>query len=411
MNDKSRPHLRINGERLISSIRAMGSVGFDPETGGRTRLALTDQDKAGRDLLCRWMRDEGLEVKIDEIGNIFGILEGSDPSELPVMMGSHIDTVRDAGMLDGVYGVLGGLEVIRTMNENEVSAKSSLVVAAFTNEEGARFQPDMMGSLYYTRKVELGELLSSRDDSGITVGEELDRIGYGGTYSTPVGCYLELHVEQGPRLHAEGVSIGIVEGVQGLAWWSGEYYGESNHAGSTPMEMRKDTLLAAAELALEAEKLALRLGRGSVATMGRIAPRPDIINIVPGKCSFTLDFRQFDGELFEEGKREVEKLIVSCAARRGLKYCFKKAAEAAPVVFDRGMVELVGSRAAFLGFDSMKMISGASHDAQFLSSFCPTVMIFVPSVGGRSHCPEEWTDMKDLENGCNVLLHSVLELV
>ena len=411
MNDKSRPHLRINGERLISSIRAMGSVGFDPETGGRTRLALTDEDKAGRDLLCRWMRDEGLEVKIDEIGNIFGIREGSDPSELPVMMGSHIDTVRDAGMFDGVYGVLGGLEVIRTLNENEVSAKSSLVVAAFTNEEGARFQPDMMGSLYYTRKVELGELLSSRDDSGITVGEELDRIGYGGAYSTPVGCYLELHVEQGPRLHAEGVSIGIVEGVQGLAWWTGEYYGESNHAGSTPMEMRKDTLLAAAELALEAEKLALSLGRGSVATMGRIAPRPDIINIVPGKCSFTLDFRQFDGELFEEGKREVEKLIVSCAARRGLKYCFKKAAEAAPVIFDRGMVELVGSRAAFLGLDSMKMISGASHDAQFLSSFCPTVMIFVPSVGGRSHCPEEWTDMKDLENGCNVLLHSVLELV
>ncbi len=403
--------MRINGERLISSIRAMGSVGFDPETGGRTRLALTDEDKAGRDLLCRWMRDEGLEVKIDEIGNIFGIREGSDPSELPVMMGSHIDTVRDAGMFDGVYGVLGGLEVIRTLNENEVTPKSSLVVAAFTNEEGARFQPDMMGSLYYTRKVELGELLSSRDDSGITVGEELDRIGYGGAYSTPVGCYLELHVEQGPRLHAEGVSIGIVEGVQGLAWWTGEYYGESNHAGSTPMEMRKDTLLAVAELALEAEKLALSLGRGSVSTMGRIAPRPDIINIVPGKCSFTLDFRQFDGELFEEGKREVEKLIVSCAARRGLKYCFKKAAEAAPVIFDRGMVELVGSRAAFLGLDSMKMISGASHDAQFLSSFCPTVMIFVPSVGGRSHCPEEWTDVKDLENGCNVLLHSVLELV
>ena len=403
--------MRINGERLISSIREMGSVGFDPETGGRTRLALTDEDKAGRDLLCRWMRDEGLEVKIDEIGNIFGIREGSDPSELPVMMGSHIDTVRDAGMFDGVYGVLGGLEVIRTLNENEVTPKSSLVVAAFTNEEGARFQPDMMGSLYYTRKVELGELLSSRDDSGITVGEELDRIGYGGAYSTPVGCYLELHVEQGPRLHAEGVSIGIVEGVQGLAWWTGEYYGESNHAGSTPMEMRKDTLLAVAELALEAEKLALSLGRGSVATMGRIAPRPDIINIVPGKCSFTLDFRQFDGELFEEGKREVEKLIVSCAARRGLKYCFKKAAEAAPVIFDRGMVELVGSRAAFLGLDSMKMISGASHDAQFLSSFCPTVMIFVPSVGGRSHCPEEWTDVKDLENGCNVLLHSVLELV
>lgn len=389
----------------------MGSVGFDPETGGRTRLALTDEDKAGRDLLCGWMKDEGLEIKIDGIGNIFGIREGSDPSELPVMIGSHIDTVRDAGMFDGVYGVLGGLEVIRTLNENEVTAKRSLVIAAFTNEEGARFQPDMMGSLHFTRMVELKELLSSPDDSGVTVGEELDRIGYRGKDSTQVGHYMELHIEQGPRLDAEGVSIGIVEGVQGLAWWTGEYYGESNHAGSTPMEMRKDTLLAAAELALKGEELALRLGRGSVATMGRIAPRPDIINIVPGQCSFTLDFRQFETELFEEGKREVERLIASCAAKRGLKYKFKKAAEAAPVVFDGGMVELVASRASFLGLDSMKMISGASHDAQFLSSFCPTVMIFVPSVGGRSHCPEEWTDMKDLENGCNVLLHSVLELV
>lgn len=403
--------MRINGERLINLIKEMGSVGFDPETGGRTRLALTDEDKAGRDLLCRWMREDGLEVKIDEIGNIFGIREGSVPSELPLMIGSHIDTVRDAGMFDGVYGVLGGLEVIKTLNENEISPKRSLVIAAFTNEEGARFQPDMMGSLYYTRMVELRDLLYSQDDRGVTAAEELDRIGYRGKDSTPVGHYIELHVEQGPRLDAEGVSIGIVEGVQGLAWWSGEYYGESNHAGSTPMEMRKDTLLAAAELALEAEKLALRLGRGSVATMGRIAPRPDIINIVPGKCSFTLDFRQFETELFEEGKREVERLIASCAAGRGLKFNFKKAAEAAPVVFNRGMVELVASRASFLGLDSMKMISGASHDAQFLSSFCPTVMIFVPSVGGRSHCPEEWTNMKDLENGCNVLLHSVLELV
>jgi len=411
MKGKDRCHLRINGERLTGSIREMGSVGFDPETGGRTRLALTNEDKAGRDLLCRWMRDEGLEVKIDEIGNIFGIREGSNPSELPVMMGSHIDTVRDAGMFDGVYGVLGGLEVIRILNENEISAKRTLVVAAFTNEEGARFQPDMMGSLYYTRRVKLEELLSSRDDNGVTVAEGLDRIGYRGTDSTPVGCYLELHVEQGPRLHSEGVSIGIVEGIQGLAWWTGEYYGESNHAGSTPMDMRKDTLLAAAELALEAEKLAFRLGRGNVATMGRIAARPDIINIVPGKSSFTLDFRQFDTELFEEGKMEVEKLIVSCAVKRGLKYSFKKTAEAAPVVFDRGMVEFVASSALSLGFDSMKMVSGASHDAQFLSSFCPSAMIFVPSVGGRSHCPEEWSDIKDLENGCNVLLHSVLELV
>ncbi|MDD4160302.1 MAG: hydantoinase/carbamoylase family amidase, partial [Synergistaceae bacterium] len=218
--------LRISRERLENSIKEMGAIGFDPVTNGRTRLALTDKDKEGRDLLCRWMRDEGLGVKIDEIGNIFGVREGSDPSALPVMMGSHIDTVRDAGMFDGAYGVLGALEVIRTLNDNNVKTGRPVIAAAFTNEEGARFQPDMMGSIYYTRTAGLEELTSSRDDSGVTVGEELDRIGYRGTDSVPVGCYLELHVEQGPRLHAEGVQIGVVEGIQGLAWWTGEYCGE-----------------------------------------------------------------------------------------------------------------------------------------------------------------------------------------
>lgn len=411
MKDEERPHLSINRERLISSISEMGAIGFDPETGGRTRLALTDSDKEGRDLLCSWMREEGLDVKIDPIGNIFGVREGTSPSELPLMMGSHIDTVRDAGMFDGIYGVLGGLEVIRTLNENNVLTNKPLAVAAFTNEEGARFQPDMMGSLYYTGTVGLEELLSAKDDSGLTVGEELGRIGYNGEDTVRAGRYIELHIEQGPRLHTAGLPIGVVEGIQGLAWWTGEYSGESNHAGSTPMEMRKDALLAAAELATEAEKLALRIGNASVATMGRLSPKPDIINIVPGKCCFTLDFRQFESLIFEEGKKQIERLIATCAEKRGLKYAFRKAAEAPPVVFDREMVRLVEETAVKLGFASMRMVSGASHDAQFLSPFCPTVMIFVPSKGGRSHCPEEWTEAKDLENGCNVLLHSVLELV
>ena len=410
-DDKGRPDLRINGERLVSSIKEMGSIGFDPETGGRTRLALSDADKKGRDLLCRWMHEEGLDVKIDQIGNIFGVREGTDPSELPVMMGSHIDTVRDAGMFDGVYGVFGGLEVIRTLNENKVRTRKPLALAAFTNEEGARFQPDMMGSLFYTGTVGLEELLSSKDENGLTAADELDRIGYRGSGTVRAGRYIELHIEQGPRLYAEGLPIGVVRGIQGLAWWAGEYCGESNHAGSTPMDMRKDALLGVAELAAEAEKLALRLGNGSVATMGKISPKPDIINIIPGKCSFTLDFRQFEKSLFEEGKGEIERLITACAEKRGLKYNFRKVAEAPAVVFDSGMVELAERVSARLGLASKRMVSGASHDAQFLSPFCPTVMIFVPSRGGRSHCPEEWTEAKDLENGCNVLLHSVLELV
>jgi N-carbamoyl-L-amino-acid hydrolase len=177
------------------------------------------------------------------------------------------------------------------------------------------------------------------------------------------------------------------------------------------MNMRKDTLLAASKLALEAEKLALRIGKGSVATMGRIKPHPDIINIVPGKCSFTIDFRQFDNVLFETGKEEIEKLIISCASERQLNYSFRNVAEVAPIVFDSEMVNTAEAKASFLGLKSMRMISGASHDAQFLTAICPSVMIFVPSTGGRSHCPEEWTDAHELENGCNVLLQTVSELV
>ena len=405
-DDKGRPDLRINGERLVSSIKEMGSIGFDPETGGRTRLALSDADKKGRDLLCRWMHEEGLDVKIDQIGNIFGVREGTDPSELPVMMGSHIDTARDAVCSTAYMESLGAWGD-RTLNENKV--RTALALALLMRR--ARFQPDMMGSLFYTGTVGLEELLSSKDENGLTAADELDRIGYRGSGTVRAGRYIELHIEQGPRLYAEGLPIGVVRGIQGLAWWAGEYCGESNHAGSTPMDMRKDALLGVAELAAEAEKLALRLGNGSVATMGKISPKPDIINIIPGKCSFTLDFRQFEKSLFEEGKGEIERLITACTEKRGLKYNFRKVAEAPAVVFDSGMVELAERVSARLGLASKRMVSGASHDAQFLSPFCPTVMIFVPSKDGRSHCPEEWTEAEDLENGCNVLLHSVLELV
>jgi len=403
--------LRIDPKRLESSIRTMGQIGFDAATGGRTRLALTDEDKAARDMLCGWMRDAGLDVRIDEIGNIFGVRAARDPDAPAVMMGSHIDTVRDAGMFDGVYGVLGGLEVIRTLNDNLISTERPVALAAFTNEEGARFQLDMMGSIFYTHVKPPEELYAVTDDSGRRVGDELLRIGYRGNRTVKAGNYIELHIEQGPRLDAEGIQIGAVEGIQGLAWWKGEYAGESNHAGSTPMEMRKDALLGAATLAAQLEKLAYGIGGGSVATMGRIRPEPDIINIVPGKCSFTVDFRQYEPALLEEGKRLVEDLLVSCAAARGLSCDFERIVDVAPVVFDKDMVSLIEAKALQLGFSVRRMYSGAAHDAQFLCPVCPSAMIFVPSRGGRSHCPEEWTDFEDAANGCNVLMQSVLELI
>lgn len=402
--------LRINATRLESSIEQMGRIGFDPRTNGRTRLALSNEDKEARDLLCSWLTGAGLEVRIDGMGNIFGLREGTDKDALPVMMGSHIDTVKNAGMFDGVYGVLGALEVVRTLDDNNVKTKRPIVVAAFTNEEGARFQLDMMGSIFYTNAKPAEELYSVSDDNGITVRDELNRIGYMGNSSVPAGNYFELHIEQGPKLDAEKVQIGVVEGIQGLAWWEGFYKGEANHAGSTPMDMRHDALIGVANLAIETEKLADRLGNGSVATMGRIRPEPDVINIVPGKCRFTIDFRQFDPTLFESGKSEVEALIDKCANERSLGCGRTRIVDAKPVIFDKEMVSTVERSALELGFTTKRMYSGAGHDAQFMCAYCPTTMIFVPSRGGLSHCPEEWTNIADAENGCNVLMHSVLKL-
>ncbi|MEG1642467.1 MAG: Zn-dependent hydrolase [Synergistaceae bacterium] len=403
--------LRINAQRLEDTLRTLGAIAQNPENGGRNRLALSDGDKEGRDLFCKWMKEDGLEIKIDEIGNIFGIKKGTDPNALPIMLGSHLDTVKDGGMFDGAYGVLGGLEVIRTLKENKIETANPIVVAVFTNEEGARFQLDMMGSRYYATKKDLEKLYSVKDDTGVTVKEELKRIGYLGNETVPIGKYFELHIEQGPRLYREGISTCAVEGIQGLSWWKVEYQGQPNHAGSTPMEMRKDALLATAKVAIEVEKLALKIGNSCVATIGRIHVKPDIINIVPGSTSFTIDLRQFDKDLFTQAKAELQEIIKNAAEKRGLKYTVEKLVDVDPVIFDKDMVDTVEKSAKELGLSVTRKYSAACHDAQFLATICPTAMIFVPSLDGKSHCPEEWTDFTDIANGCNVLLHSVLKLV
>lgn len=398
----------VNAERLECTIREMGLLGFSEETNGRTRLALSDSDKQGRDLFCQWLREAGLEVRVDAMGNIFGVRGGTNQSAPPVMIGSHLDTVKNAGMFDGIAGVLGGLEVVRTLNEHDIRTECPVVVASFTNEEGARFEYDMMGSNFFTGAKTAEELYAIADDDGLTVGEELERIGYKGAESVPVGKYLEFHIEQGPVLDADGFQIGVVEGIQGVSWWRVEFTGQANHAGSTPMHLRHDALLGAAELALEVEKLAGQ--SGSVGTVGRFRPEPDVVNIVPGKCSFTIDFRQYDRHLYEKAKIEIVRLIEACAEKRGLACKFEELVDAKPVIFDKTMVEIVESGAKALGLTTKKLYSGAGHDAQFLAGVCPAAMIFVPSVGGRSHCPEEWTDFQDITNGCNVLLQSVLKL-
>lgn len=400
--------MNINAQRLEETLRTIGEIARNPENGGRNRQALSDGDKEGRDLFCKWLKEAGLEIRIDEIGNIFGIRKGTDPDALPVMMGSHLDTVKDGGMFDGAYGVLGGLEVIRTLNDNSIETKAPVVVAVFTNEEGSRFQVDMMGSSYYTGKGKLEDLYAVTDDDGKTVKEELERTGYLGSQTIKAGRYFELHIEQGPRLWREGIPICAVTGIQGISWWKYVITGQPNHAGSTPMEMRHDALIAAAEVITEVEKLAHRIGNDCVATVGRIKVEPDIVNIVPGKASFMVDLRQFDKDLFYKAHNELNEIVKKAAEKRGLTWTMENPVNVPPVVFDTDMVDTVENAAIKLGFRVSRKYSAACHDAQFLATICPTAMIFVPSINGKSHCPEEWTEFEDIAKGCNVLLHSVL---
>jgi len=400
--------LRVDGERLWGSLMEMGQVGREGE--GVNRLALNDANKEGRDLFTGWLRDEGLEVRVDQIGNIFGVREGADRDTAPVVVGSHLDTVREAGVFDGALGVLSGLEIVRLLNQHDIDTDGAVAVAAFTNEEGARFQPDMMGSMVYTGQLDVEKAWDASDDDGVTVKDELRRIGYLGSDEVEASRYLELHVEQGPVLHSEGLEVGVVEGVQGMAWWDGEYTGEANHAGTTPLWLRRDALLAAAELCIRLRETAERLGEGSVATMGRLHPRPDIRNVVPGGAFFTVDFRQYERELYEEGQKIVAKLVEEVAERHDVDVSLTQTVDAKPVRFDPGMVGLVERKTRELGLSYKVMHSGAGHDAQFMSHVCPTSMIFVPSIGGRSHCPQEKTLKADCVNGADVLLGCVLEL-
>ena len=402
--------LRINSERLKRSIEDMGRIGKKAGARGITRLALTEEDRQARDLLVRWFEKDGLEIRLDPIGNIFGIRPGTDADALPVVTGSHLDTVREAGIFDGAVGVLGALEVIRKLNDEDIQTRRPVAVACFTNEEGARFQPDMMGGMVFSGKYPLGEALARQDDDGASVGEALDLIGYRGLDSLKAGAYLELHVEQGPVLDRRKVDIGVVEGIQGIAWWHGRFDGEANHAGTTPLDLRKDALLGGAELCCKLRHMALELGHGTVSTMGRLHPEPDVINVVPGGARFSIDFRQYDEPLYEKGKKLLGELVSHVAESHGLSYKLEKVADAMPVHFEPSIVNLVESKAKEMGFSSLRMSSGAGHDAQFLNYACPTGMIFIPSINGRSHCPEEKTSFKDVTKGANVLLHCALEL-
>jgi beta-ureidopropionase / N-carbamoyl-L-amino-acid hydrolase len=404
-------NLRINGGRLCGMLEELAQIGRI-EGDGVCRLALSDEDKHGRDLVVRWMRNLGLSVTVDAIGNAIGMRAGREDGA-PVMTGSHIDTVRTGGRYDGALGVLAGLEVIATLNDAEISTKRPVAVAFFTNEEGSRFQPDMFGSLVYTGALSLDEALTTKSIDGPTAGDELARIGYAGR--EPVGqphvhAYVELHVEQGPVLEAEGFRIGVVEGVQGISWSEFTLTGQANHAGTTPMRLRKDAGYVASEIAVFARKLAKELAGYQVATVGALTLAPNLINVVPNQAVMTVDLRNTDESELQKAEHRLFAFANEIAAAEGVGISRRKLARFAPVAFALPLVDRVEEIARNLGLSAKRLPSGAGHDAQIMAAVCPACMIFVPSVGGISHNVEEYTAPGDLTAGADVLLRLMLEL-
>ena len=386
-------------------------MGTTPE-GGVRRLALTDADKQGRDLVVKWMDELGMKVKVDQIGNIFAVRDGQQDLS-PIMTGSHIDTVYNGGNLDGNLGVLAGLEIVETLNEHNIQTQRPIVVAVFTNEEGARFQPDMMGSLVYAGGYDLDKALATSDDQGLKLGDELKRIGYAG--DMPCGdikphAFIELHIEQGPILVQENITLGAVENLQGISWTEVIISGQANHAGTTPMHLRRDAGYCAAAITTFINDLANRIGNEQVATVGVIELQPNIINVVPSRARMTVDLRNADNQLLVKAEEALEFFLVQLAKDRNVDIKTKQLARFDPVNFDQRIVELIESKARELNYSCRRMTSGAGHDAQMMSRLCPTAMIFTPSINGVSHNPAEATNSEDVIAGANVLLKTILEL-
>ena len=404
--------LKIDGQRLLAWLTDLAKIGARDD-GACCRLALTDEDRAGRDWVIERMRELGLLVQIDAIGNIFGLRPGLDRSLAPVMTGSHIDTVGSGGAFDGNLGVLAGLEVAASLNQAGLDTARDLVVGVFTNEEGVRFAPDMMGSLVYAGGMALDEALNTEADDGAMLGDELRRIGYAG--DAPLGLYqphafIELHIEQGPVLDIEGVRIGAVQNLQGIFWQEVTVSGQSNHAGTTPMRLRHDAGYAASAIATFLRGLAKDMGGDQVATVGKIDLKPNLINVIASEAVVTVDLRNTDDALLKQAQQQLSAFLARLSKDEGVDVHTRELVRLAPVQFDSALVQMIQDHASELDLTCRTMTSGAGHDAQMLARICPAAMIFVPSVGGVSHNPAEHTEPEDLVAGANVLLRTLWQL-
>ena len=400
----------INGGRLLQRIMDLASIGAI-DGGGCARLALTDEDAAGRDLVVGWMHELGLTVTTDVIGNVIGTWDVGKGS--PVMTGSHIDTVRTGGKYDGNLGVLAGLEIIETLQESSFVPTRPISVGIFTNEEGSRFAPDMLGSLVYVGGLAIEEALDIVGIDGARVGDELERIGYNGATPCPgfaPHAFVELHIEQGPVLEKTNVIIGAVTGVQGISWQEVTIIGQSNHAGTTPMNMRKDPSYVAAKIAVFLRDLADRYEGHQVCTVGKVDLFPNLINVIPAKAVMTLDVRNTDEGILKKAEKEITDFISSLSQSESVEISTRYLARFEPVVFHPQVIEIVEKVSVSHAASVVRMPSGAGHDAQMFARVCPSAMVFVPSVEGISHNPAEFTALEDLVMGTNILLQVLIEL-
>ncbi len=403
-------NIRINGQRLWDSLMEMAKIGAT-EKGGVCRLALTDVDKAARDLFVRWCEEAGCTVSVDKMGNIFARRPGKDNALPPVMTGSHIDSQPTGGKFDGIYGVLAGLEVVRTLNDLSYETNAPIEVVAWTNEEGSRFAPAMVASGVFAGEFELAYGLACKDRDGKSIGEELERIGYAGAAECggrAVGAFFESHIEQGPILEAEAKTIGVVQGVQGIRWYEIEVIGMEAHAGPTPMERRKDALVGAARMVEEVRRIGFANLPNACATVGMMEVSPNSRNVIPGHIFFTVDLRHPEAGILEAMSKELEGACEKIAAELKLELKFEEIWYSPPVKFHDKCVGAVQEAADALGFENRGIVSGAGHDAVYVSRVAPTGMIFVPCKDGISHNETESATPEDIAAGCDVLVNAMV---
>ena len=404
-------NVRVNGARLWQSLMEMAQIGAT-EKGGCCRLALTDLDRQGRDLFVRWARDAGCSVAVDAMGNVFARRPGRNPELPPVMTGSHLDTQPTGGRFDGVYGVLAGLEVIRTLNDHGVETDAPVEVSVWTNEEGSRFAPAMVSSGVFAGVFDQAYAYSRLDRNGISLGEALEEIGYRGdrpASGQAVGAFFEAHIEQGPVLEAEGKTIGVVTGAQGQRWYELTLTGRKSHAGTTPMSHRRDALLGAARVTELVHQTAMSHAPDAVGTVGLMEVSPNSRNTIPGQVFMTLDLRHPRDDSLAAMGEAIRVGVTDIAAGLNLQAALEEIWYSPPVAFAPSCIAAVEQAVDRLGYDARPIISGAGHDACYINRIAPTAMIFIPCENGISHNEIESALPQDVEAGANVLLLAMIE--